>query len=902
MKISISLQGKLLIIIVFAIFVFTDSLNAQYVAPSVYSSRATKLNEISIGDTLSFSDPDFGKATWANIDTHLFVNHTLALRINYDNIYTLSDSIVVRLMTRTYYLDSDSVSHDFRDTLYARYNPHNPSEPQFIDARVNRQGFHHADVIIEDIQVITTLGAWALQAVSISQIYQISLIELIQVLYCLEKPKAFHSTSNTYWNIIKDSIQYKGLNINWTPIQAANHYEFEWTFLDSLSYEHSHLRDSSTTSYDFDLLFRNNASRIITTELKYRLFPVYGEGFILYRARAVFINSQGKVSYSAWSTSHSQNSSGGSSALGRFKNDFRIKRGHQPDMNWSYSAVFAEEGKTARSIEYFDGTLRSRQSQSFLNTEKESIIGEGVYDQMGRRTMEIIPTPSNRGYLAFDPLYNRFEGDLINPSDVIPQSCTDPSFGLDQMYGSAAYYSENNPDITVGLNSFIPHAEGFVYSLNSFLPDNTGRVRESASPGEMFSFGAGHTTRYMYATPTAEELFSFFGNEAGNPNSYKKNAVVDPNGQISVSILNDKDQVVLTGLAGDPPDQLQTLASVIPVTDVNISLLNNNSRNGNSMVSYHNLLITKAGDVTINYSINPEEFQLDCMPTDICFDCAYDLTIKISDQCGNEFNNGEPFIHSISNFSFGSLDYTCNNNSSIIAYTDTIESLPIGQYVVEKTLTINEFALNAYADSIMNIQTCLPPIEEFISAAEAAQTFTSCNLDCQSCLDAIGDEQDFIDDYVNQLEVGNSTLTEQERLNEAHQVYDGLIESCNVLCNPEYQNPCQSLYESLLADITPPYGQYAKAEINETSGLYEAIILNDGRYRYNILDHSFKTESNALSNYTNSSIIYLNEDGNPETGVYDFEGVLRAPKNLNVNDFILNFKESWAEELTMRLF
>ena len=77
-----------------------------------------------------------------------------------------------------------------------------------------------------------------------------------------------------------------------------------------------------------------------------------------------------------------------------------------------------------------------------------------------------------------------------------------------------------------------------------------------------FALGKGKETQYFYTTPTAVELHRLFGSQMGNATHYQKHMVVDPNGQVSVSYLDQAGQVVATALAGKTPDNLHALQSL----------------------------------------------------------------------------------------------------------------------------------------------------------------------------------------------------------------------------------------------------------------------------------------------------------------------------------------------------
>ena len=106
---------------------------------------------------------------------------------------------------------------------------------------------------------------------------------------------------------------------------------------------------------------------------------------------------------------------------------------------------------------------------------------------------------------------------------------------LSNTSGSGQYYSSNNPFTNSVNRDYIPDAQGIPYAQTEFLKDGTGRVKRSSGVGIDHALGSEHETFYFYSSPNTTELRRMFGENVGNVNHYKKNYVVDPNGQISAS-------------------------------------------------------------------------------------------------------------------------------------------------------------------------------------------------------------------------------------------------------------------------------------------------------------------------------------------------------------------------------
>src|SRR5690349_450261 len=91
--------------------------------------------------------------------------------------------------------------------------------------------------------------------------------------------------------------------------------------------------------------------------------------------------------------------------------------------------------------------------------------------------------------------------------------------------------------------------------------DNTGRIRRQSGVGTEHKIGSGRETEYFYLQPTQEELNRLFGYKVGHKSHYKKNMVVDANGQVSISYLDPQGRVIATALAGGNKTSFDSLAS-----------------------------------------------------------------------------------------------------------------------------------------------------------------------------------------------------------------------------------------------------------------------------------------------------------------------------------------------------
>ena len=83
--------------------------------------------------------------------------------------------------------------------------------------------------------------------------------------------------------------------------------------------------------------------------------------------------------------------------------------------------------------------------------------------------------------MKFYPKFNRYDNDTSKVYDktyfdLDGNACSDSTGKMSNYFGTALYYSANNPDTTL-YNSYIPRAKGYPFVQTEFEPDNTGRIR-----------------------------------------------------------------------------------------------------------------------------------------------------------------------------------------------------------------------------------------------------------------------------------------------------------------------------------------------------------------------------------------------------------------------------------------
>jgi RHS repeat-associated protein len=555
------------------------------------------------------------------------------------------------------------------------------------------------------------------------------------------------------------------LIFSWGQVPNAEEYELEYTFADDYNDNYNTPMPAGNIPFNF----KENSTRIRLKDAYYRIPLVFERGYILYRLRAI-----GKGGshlelpvYCIWSGAEH-------GTVDTFGNTYYHNGAHIDDkINWQSTSAFAEDGKRSDIVNYYDGTLRSRQTVTGMNLERqlpynqpmilylldsndcplpggdkerEVIAGETIYDYQGRPAVNIMPTPTNSKKLEYLPKLNISLvtqapynwTDFDRPNFMCPDTRPLSSFpNTSGIMGAAAYYSSNNPN-KLGYNAFIPNANGFPFTQISYLQDNTGRIAAQSAPGSTFKFGNGHETRFYYAAPNQEELDRMFGTEVGDALRYTKNAVMDANRQVSVTYMNPEGKTIATALAGQTPENMDQLDNQRTNT-IDISLMSKNVVNADdkTMITEHQFVVTSDNtDYTFNYSINPQMLDtIICSGAPVCLDCIYDIKMTLNNV---ESCTGVPLVNytgTIGNLlnNAGQTDLHCDNNSTTGDYPrQFIRTLGIGTYMITKKVTVNQQAGLAYMAAVFK-DTCRTKWDEILHDELLHVDSTKCEQSCATC-------------------------------------------------------------------------------------------------------------------------------------------------------------------------
>lgn len=736
------------------------------------------------------------------------------------------------------------------------------------------------------------------------------------------------------------------IKVIWTPIIGAQEYDLEWSFVNSYGTTIS----SSISPVNLEIDFKRNSTRISTKNNYYEIPNLFEKGYLLFRVRGRGKNllSNNHLFPGKWSSDMESCLVSDWPTQNRL--EIEIDNTHCNDLNWQVTTTFAEEGKKKEVVSYFDGILKNRQTVTYLNTQKQVVAGETVYDYLGRPAINILPVPiasvncSSSGVLATPIMYYPHLNQ-VNIDNVLQDlSAFHFDWGnndcgnvgspkLDSESGAANYYSSENPSI-VGLNGYIPDANGYPYTQVEFTPDNTGRIRKQGGVGKKFGLNSdaqddSHFTKYFYASPFQEELDRLFGSEVGYASHYQKNMVIDPNGQASISYLDMSGRTIATALSGSSPQNLSQLESAVetgiplnislisPFEGSSISELNTiDYSTGTIVFGPKTIGVSQLSNYDIHYNLEVDTFLYNCQSENLCINCIYDLDLILENECGqnlleglvpskvgNLVEDGELIIFNTNCEQNSNTQFQLNEDNTV-----TVQ-LPIGTYNLYKVLKVNENARSFYWTEFLNTAdtvNCLKTFDDFYQNELSLIDTSDCYIDCEACLASLGTLGEFI-------AAGGGSEAE----------YQEAIEECQFNCN-DYINPCESALDFMLLDVTPT-GQYATYTVS-TNG----YVVNNNEHRLSVLrdmvgdlpnqsanrhvpNNPFVDQGMSSYGYYDTNLnrtkIFLNNTNNgqplsltPNAPVYadEYGNDYTYPEYLtDLEDFIAFWQDGWEKSLVI---
>ncbi len=686
------------------------------------------------------------------------------------------------------------------------------------------------------------------------------------------KANRFYAVSEQLPNPYVSANNGEVLNFVWNAMPGAVDYELEWTWIDNYSKtgRTGFLGEAEIPFSERD--FELNNTRIITATNAYQIPLIYSNGYLIYRVRAIGRRKgSDEKYYGIWSSGVNPKTT-----IADWPHKERVYE-HEGNKNWQFQASYAEDGKKKEVVSYFDGSLRNRQTVTKINTDNTTVVGEVIYDTQGRPAIEVLPTPTINPNIRF---FNNFN---LNGSgqpysskdfdyDANTTVCGTTTIGMSTSSGSSKYYSPNGfPDFSLRTNQqYVPDAKEYPFSQIEYEPDNTGRIARKSGVGETHQLDSKHEMKYFYGVPLdSKELHRLFGYSVGSLAHYKKNTVIDPNGQVSISYIDPQGRTIATALAESKPDNLDGLddennvnpdpTSTIIHDDTTSDLLNKLSVGAFDTPFDKNELgstgvypvnddklsvytpVTVTGDrmgYTFKYGLSQlTSFNTNSFNGVACskiYPFVYDLKLSLRDGCGEILSS--PAI----NQRIGTKSLAGTAESVSFPEQQFEATLDQGKYTLTKELKVNEDALNTYADDyLLKLQdpsnaACY--VDPLGFAPDAS--IDTCGLTCATCSLAIGLKATYVQnalrDFYNTQEItavgpddGPIVVTftgipapafdvaEVNALNvRFSREWELLLEECDKICNrgvSSFSTSCDVSEEMLLGDMTIN-GQYGATE------------------------------------------------------------------------------------------
>jgi RHS repeat-associated protein len=613
------------------------------------------------------------------------------------------------------------------------------------------------------------------------------------------------------------------LPLTWTYCPGAESYDVEWLFIDQAT--------SGSPALPVDMA---DATRINTTNNHYEIPLTYGRGLIIYRVRGVGVNTDISTLdvrlESPWSFDVPAGTLSSSSLI--LSTASYLYAGDNLNFNWSYSVAYAEDGKRMEGMQFMDGLGNGRQSVGENHTDDKAVISESIYDYEGRAAVSILPTPfTNSGlhYYTNDPsnpaISADFNGgfdksmfDRSNPATVTNVESPQAMATTDR---ANQFYSQANPYLA-SANGYLPDAEGYPYVRSRFKADGTNRIRSQSAAGANHKLGSGRETKYFYGTPTGQnEIDRMFGNEAGPLAHYKKNMVIDANGQASISYLDQEGRVIATALSGTGATNLMNIDGQPADSTFAENMLKANSwKQDGSLQSMATFLVSATAPYAFTYSLGAASCVHDPAHCDsICATCAYDVEIQLLDENGAYVSTSKITGVSSNPVLFTNVPSVASTSCSFTATLDP------GSYTVNKILRLSQTNLDAVRSTYLADQS-LSHLCVKAPAISAANCVFNCDTAC-------------INSYQRATTSGTVYFDDAGKPTTAA-IALALINTCKAnMCglgttgiDPSTDDECTRNKNSMLADMSPG-GQYFDntpfvkiADNNSSSPTYGSYIPN----------------------------------------------------------------------------
>ncbi|MEL1244930.1 RHS repeat-associated core domain-containing protein [Flavobacterium sp. DGU11] len=639
------------------------------------------------------------------------------------------------------------------------------------------------------------------------------------------------------------------LEISWSVFTdaPAEEYELEWVWLDNYGTHTGNKLQKDDISLT-ETEFRLNCTRIQTKKTFYRIPLIFSRGYLVYRIRPVgrFLDDVSKYYYGPWTSGLEEKTT-----VYNWPDVLEIGIDHEDGgKNWQYQSSYAEEGKKKEVVSYFDGTLRNRQTVTRINSNNQTVVGEVIYDTQGRPAIEVLPVPLEEAAIRFyDALNKNSSLELFSNRDFDWENSgvtdCEPTHSpvMSKTSGASKFYSEST-SIKNNFHDYVPNASGYPFSQIEYTPDNTGRIRRKGGVGETHQLGSDHEMQYFYFVPGRIELNRLFGYNVGYNNRYKKNMVVDPNGQVSISYVDPQGRTIATALTGTHPANLDALEDEANeglhqklITDLTIN--NDKYSSGENGSALDGVRVEKqigiakqgATPVTFEYNLShtTDVYDDNCV-AEYNYPFVFDWYISLLDDCGYEKIDG---IEGDRKGQVGTFSLTSTGVTELSVKRTENESNPlkasnleVGTYTLNKDVRINKEALDRYADDyVERLRNPLNPC--YIDPIQFSPgTVSNCNITCKEC------EQLFINNFLDETDATMFTALIGETENNGDQLG-------NILLRESLVKKAEDAY--VLVNI--------KAILNNESFYYDGEVLKYDNQQplieqeiINLYENRFKNE------------------------------------------------------------
>ncbi|MBL0744799.1 leucine-rich repeat domain-containing protein [Chryseolinea lacunae] len=523
--------------------------------------------------------------------------------------------------------------------------------------------------------------------------------------------------------------------VAWTEMgEGTIAYDVEWVFIG----EH----DAFAGTTGPEAFAYREPARVTVSGFYFERMAYYPAGQLWYRVRAVGFHPD--------HPGHRIPGQWGYSSSIRLANN-------SPSKNWQMQTVYAEEGKYKTVVQYLDRTMRARQSVTNLSTTQMSLVAETYYDYEGRQTVTTMASPWDNPALDYRPSFNRWTA--IDQTVQTNTGTAREKFHYDNgrlensklsdQTGAGQYYSPN--DLVGKLTDpYRPDAEGYAYATTEYTNDGTGRISRQSGVGRVFRGDSTLATRYYYGEASPTQLIRLFGRNVGEASHYKRNLIVDPNGQVSVSYLDQEGRTVATALAGIPPQNVDMLKSYtdLPRDSVYENLnAKNKQAAGISHTSHKIMNVAPNAGYAFSYDLAAVASQVQETG---CVACAFDLTITLTNPEGKRMDLGAIAGNQAGDqFSYERKNLTatlCNTTLEALRMVRFKLILPeVGDYTLTKTLVPHELSFEKLDTLVRDKASIQQAINEIkISYVTDASVCDLCDEQCSDANDMINKAVDEI--------------------------------------------------------------------------------------------------------------------------------------------------------------